>query len=1682
MRRMMITATVVSFFALIAAAPALAATPEAPETLPGTTVTSEAAELHGILNPNQSGGPGTYELGTYQFLYKEGASCVGGSPAPVPPGVTLGEGHEEVPAETISHLKTQTQYTACLSMTVKGVTTVGSAVSFVTGPPETPVEAKVKADSTTATSVEVEGVLNPGKAGERGSYEFLYNEGSSCEGVPQKAAPEPAEEAQGHAKEHVSQRIGGLKPNAEYTFCLIASNAAGEKTSAAAEPVTFSTHAGAPAIAEASESVKSITETTATVAAKVNPEGLDTHVYVEYGAGQDTAPLDIGAVVGEQEVSFALKGLTAGTTYPFHVVAFNTEGNVEGEAKSFSTLAPPAAHGEQPWFHLSSGARPSYLKSGVGKNEEQEVTVYATTGDWYISPFSFANVLPYNATAAEVTKVLEGVYGAGDAKAEAGKHDSAGLHSWVITFIGSRADQPVSLMQTGSLTIGPSKKLEGGTKNGQPVEGEKAVEAGVLTEGKPDGELIATAVNVGDAIAGECVQVAPGAGKYTEGKCETEGAGAEATYEKEPIQITDTLPSGLQAVSAQLIGDNFHSDNDRPGTCTLTSPQQVSCIVKAAVTPFEQLEVRIGVVVQAGAKECEPSEPQACESSQVTIAGGGAPGLHVSRPVTINQTPTPFGVEDYELTNEETGGKLDTQAGSHPFQLTTTFSLNQIAGKLRVGEAAQPVYETEPAAQAKDLSFRLPPGLIGNPHPFPQCTLAQFNAQEVKCPADTVMGVAVVTVNEPGTLGLNTSTTPLYNLEPQTGEPARFGFRPTKETPVFLDTKVRTGEGYGVVVNVPNITQEIGFVSTTTTFWGVPGSAEHNHQRAGCLFEEKGGSGQAEILEYGGCSPLGQLHPAPFLQLPGSCTSEPLHTEVLADSWDAPSDVLPYGSAMPRMDGCNQLPFHASIAVTPDVEEASKPSGLKVNVHVPQEEALNAEGFAPTELKNITVQLPAGVHLNPSASDGLQACSDALAGYLANESDPPEDLRFTPQIPGGDYSEQLREPGVNFCPNASKIAEVTIHTPLLPKPVTGYVYLAAQEANPFSSVFAMYLIAEDPESGTVVKLAGEVSLCKAAGEDPLTGSGEPIPNVTCQELGQIVSTFKANPQLPFEDAEIHFFGGERAPLSTPARCGSYTTQAIFEPWSAEPKTPTSEGDEDKLRLHESSTFKISSGPGGSPCPGPTLPFSPTLRGSALNINAGAFGPFRATFSRQSGEQNMQSVEVHLPPGMSGDLSNVEQCPEPQANFGSCGPNSLIGETTVSVGVGGEPYTVSGGKFYLTGPYNGTGGCTPGPTNPGCAPFGVTFTVPAKAGPFDLAKTQHNSPACDCVLVRGKIEINPETAAITVTSNPPGTPDAIPTSIEGIPLEIQHINATTTRGNFQFNPTNCSKLEATGTIHSSEGAIDNVSESFQVTNCAALKFEPKVAISTQGKTSKANGASLTYKLTYPNVPQGTDADIHYVKVELPKALPSRLTTLQKACTQAQFRANPAGCPKESVIGHAKAVVPNIPVPLEGPVYFVSNGGEAFPNLVIVLQGYNVRIDLVGDTFISKSGITSTTFKTVPDNPVYSFEITLPEGKFSALAANGNLCKLTTTKTVKKKVRVKIKGKEKTVTKKVKEQVSASLVMPNEYIAQNGAKLNTTAPISVTGCSKAKPAKKATKKHKKKQGKKATKATTNRRAHR
>ena len=986
-----------------------------------------------------------------------------------------------------------------------------------------------------------------------------------------------------------------------------------------------------------------------------------------------------------------------------------------------------------------------------------------------------------------------------------------------------------------------------------------------------------------------------------------------------------------------------------------------------------------------------------------------------------------FGLQSFELSFVNEDGTPDLQAGSHPYEVRNNIEFN--SHFVHAEANADSMYLREPDGTLRDLTVDLPPGLVGDPNATPKmCTLQELlegaghKAEEgVGCPSESLLGNFELNWN-PRVFGYDNFNEPVYNMVPPRGDAAQFGIY-YANTEIFTSASPLAGGDYPIQATVVGAPPEAPVLRTKLTLKGVltpcvrVRAGTGRYATGACT--ETGGGGEFE------------LEPArskAFLTLPTGCNG-PLRAAIEMDSYEEPghwarAEAITRNSAgVPvKLSGCSKLVFPPLISVSPDTSNASSSSGLTVGVHVTQTAAFNPHGLAESALRNTTVALPEGVDINPSVSNGLEACSEGLAGFeIGHGVDGSGFEEFNPEFEPGvktatftpTPTESL-QPGVSFCPNGSKAGTVKIKTPLLEHELEGAVYLASQDSNPFQSLLAMYLVVEDPISGSTIKLAGEVRLCEAA--------GQVIDGVSCQGLGQIITTFENTPELPFEELQLHFFGGERAPLSTPSRCGTYTTTAIFTPWDGNgPVTAVS-------------SFQIEHGPAGGPCvyPGQALPFNPSLTGGATNLQAGAFSPFTLTMNRKDGEQNIQSVVAHLPPGVLGVLPNIELCPEPQANEGKCGPNSLIGETTISVGIGNQPYTVSGGKFYLTGPYNGTGGCTPGEA--GCARFGVTFEVPAKAGPYDLENTLSNHPACDCVLVRGKIELNPETAAITLTSNPPGTPDAIPTSIAGIPLEIQHINATTTRADFQFNPTNCSKMQVTGTIDSSEGGVDTIGVPFQVTNCGSLGFAPKFAVSTSSKTSRADGASLSVKLTYPSAPFGSQANIKQVKVELPKGLPSRLTTLQKACTAAQFHANPAGCPAASVVGHAKAITPLLPVPLEGPAYFVSNGAEAFPNLILVLQGYGVTLDLVGDTFISKAGVTSSTFKTVPDAPVGSFELTLPEGPYSALTTAGNLC------------------------------TAKDLTMPTEFIAQNGAELKQSTKIAVTGCPKVKKTTRKKKKHK------------------
>ena len=308
--------------------------------------------------------------------------------------------------------------------------------------------------------------------------------------------------------------------------------------------------------------------------------------------------------------------------------------------------------------------------------------------------------------------------------------------------------------------------------------------------------------------------------------------------------------------------------------------------------------------------------------------------------------------------------------------------------------------------------------------------------------------------------------------------------------PVILDTAVATGGDYSVITSVKNASQGAQVLGSQLFLWGEPGDASHDNSRGwNCLINAA--NEPVENPTHAGCAPEKRLSKA-FLQLPTSCTSN-WESSVLADSWLEPGEREADGNANPAdprwkgastaagpLEGCASLPFEPSITTEPESHAANTPTGLTVDVHVPQEGTVGLKGLSTSALKESIVSLPRGVMLSPSAANGLESCSTGLAGFTGSHEFQPgvPMLTFTPQLP------EPLEPGVNFCPNGSKVGVVHIKTPDLPNELEGGVYLASQNANPFGSLFAMYIIAKDPVSGVLVKISGEI------GVDPNTGQAD----------------------------------------------------------------------------------------------------------------------------------------------------------------------------------------------------------------------------------------------------------------------------------------------------------------------------------------------------------------------------------------------------------------------------------------------------------------------------------------------------------------------------------------------------------------------------------------------------------------
>ena len=857
-----------------------------------------------------------------------------------------------------------------------------------------------------------------------------------------------------------------------------------------------------------------------------------------------------------------------------------------------------------------------------------------------------------------------------------------------------------------------------------------------------------------------------------------------------------------------------------------------------------------------------------------------------------------FSITSFDVTYEDENGDPLTQAGAHPFAITTD---------IQFADKKNDKGETVPDGSPKDIIASLPPGLVGDRGAVPFCKNEDFlfvddKNEASKCPEETVVGVLRVRTpgeTEGGDLG------PAFNLAPPPGAAAKIGFI-LAHVPVALLVKVNPAYPHNLIASVQNTSDVEPLGGTSLTIWGDPSDEAHDEERGKCLL-------------FGGSCPVPDTDRA-FLTLPRSCEG-PLPTTYAASSWEEPQSFLPGASATAlETTGCEQLEFEAKISAQPSTPNAESASGLAFDLDIEDPGLTDPAALANSDIKRAVVQMPVGMTLNPSAAVGLQSCSPA---QLDNET-------------------LTSEPGEG-CPEAAKVGTVEVETKLLEgEVIKGEVFVASQNDNPFATTFAIYMVIRDKGLGLLVKLAGRVEA------DPATGQL----TTTFGEAGQEI------PQFPVSHLRFRFREGPRGPLVTPPTCGDHTATATFTPW-ANPGSP----------LTVPAAFAVEKGTGGGPCPSGTPPFAPFLSAGSTDNSARAYSPFNLRLTRKDAEREITRLDAVLPKGVVGKVAGMSRCGDAEVSAAkaksgkqelaspSCPPGSAIGSTLGGAGVGGI-LTYVPGSLYLGGPFAGN-------------PLSIIAITPAVSGPFDLGT----------VVVRQGLTLDQSTGEVLLDGGPGGQ---IPRILQGIPLRLRDLRVSVDRPGFTLNPTSCEALATKASVFGVQTPFQATSP-FRATNCAALAFKPKLTLKLKGGTQRGDHPALKSTLTYPKGPGY--ANVARAVVKLPPSEFIDNARIKTPCTRVQFNAH--ACPKGSILGTAKAITPLLDEPLEGPVYFRSNGGERLlPDVVADLEGL-FHIVLVGEVD-SVKGRIRTTFEGVPDAPVSKFTLNLKGGKQGLLVNNRSLC--------------------------------------------------------------------------------------------
>ncbi|MFL5844265.1 MAG: hypothetical protein ACJ762_06185 [Solirubrobacteraceae bacterium] len=581
--------------------------------------------------------------------------------------------------------------------------------------------------------------------------------------------------------------------------------------------------------------------------------------------------------------------------------------------------------------------------------------------------------------------------------------------------------------------------------------------------------------------------------------------------------------------------------------------------------------------------------------ASVQVSGGGtsAPGSFQA-PIVISEVPAPVGVQAFFAGAYDENGLAETRAGAHPALATTGFLFNTI-----VSPTGKPV----PAGTAHDVVADLPAGFVANPMLTVRC-----RRSDPSCDNDAAVGT---TAGLAQGIGDEATGVGLYNVLPADGSAAQLTFQYIFAL-ISTEAHLRPTD-FGVRGLAPNLPSDYKPFGAIVSLWGEPGDPVHDRRRCAA----PGGAGCA-------LPNPGSVQGA-FLTNPTDCPGHPLETLLSADFWqDIGNFTDPLSASAPAITDCADVPFEPITTSAATTTKADAASGLDFDVSIPQDGLSDPDELAQSHLRDVAVDLPAGLAVNPSGATGLAACSDAQ------------------MAPGTD--------DVPACPDGSRIGSVSITSPLVDRAIAGTMYLGTPKSTDPASgdMLRLWVVARDDDLGILIKLPGSSTA------DPSTG--------------KLVATFKNNPRLPFDHLTVKLKGGSRGLLATPQTCATRSISSTLAPWSG------------TVAVTQSSALKTDAGCG--------FGFAPKVKAGNSNGKARGTGAFSFTFSREDGEQWVNGLTVALPTGLLASVKDVPLCTSGQADAGACPAASKIGTVDGAAGSGTPFVLEQKGSAFLTEGYKG----------------------------------------------------------------------------------------------------------------------------------------------------------------------------------------------------------------------------------------------------------------------------------------------------------------------------------------------------------------------------------------------------------